>query len=162
MSYLENKLTADEELIYTAKLHWIMLIKPIVALILLSVAIANIEKYRLFHYVPIAMPYKNYIYLTVIIVFVGWPLLNMLILKWSTHIGITNQRLLCKRGFIAIDLNGMPLSKIENIDSSQSILGRILGYGTVTVKGSGSTPIYLHDIAKPMVFRNELASRLTD
>ncbi len=139
-----------------------MLLKPIVFLGLLGVAIVNLEKHQIFHYVPIAMPYKNYIYLTVIILFVGWPLLNMLILKWSTHIGITNQRLLCKRGFIAIDLNGMPLSKIENIDSSQSILGRIFGYGTVTVKGSGSTPIYLHDIAKPMEFRNELASRLTN
>ncbi len=56
----------------------------------------------------------------------------------------------------------MPLSKIENIDSSQSILGRIFGYGTVTVKGSGSTPICLSYIAKPMEFRNELASRLTN
>ncbi len=162
MSYLENKLTADEELIYEAKLHWIILLKPIIFLLLLGVVIANLEKYQVFHYLPIALLYKNHIYLTVIVLFGCWPLLNILIQKWSTHIGITNQRLLCKRGFIAIDLNGMPLSKIENIDSYQSILGRILGYGAITVKGSGSTPIYLYDISKPMEFRNELASRLSN
>ncbi len=161
MSYLESKLTADEELIYVGKFHWVILIKPMAILTLWVFVLANIEKYQLFNHIPIAIPYKVYIY-SVSLFFVGWLLLNMFIIKWTTHIGITNQRLLYKQGFIAIDLNGMPLSKIENIDSSQSILGRILGYGTVTVKGSGSTPIYLHDIAKPMEFRNELASRLTN
>ncbi len=160
MSYLTKKLTDGEELIYLAKLHWIMLLRPIISLAVLSVIIGIVEQQRLFDYVPIIVPYKAIIYLVIFVVFVGLPMLNLLIKKWTTSIGITNQRVLFKKGLIAIELNGMPLSKIENIDSQQSIMGRILNFGTVTIKGSGSTPIRLHDIAKPMSFRNELAALL--
>lgn len=160
MSYLRKKLTDGETLIYAGKLHWVILLRPIVTLVILVIGAGVIEQQKLYQYVPALVPYKSIIYIAILILFVGLPMLKILIKKWTTVIAVTDQRLLYKRGLIAIDVQGMPLSKIENTDSRQTIMGRILGYGTVTVKGSGSTPMRFHDIAKPMRFRNELATLL--
>lgn len=158
MSYIKRKMTDGEYLDHVGKIHWIIFIKSFVNLLLLMILIGGIEQYQLYRYIPIVTPYKDMAYLTVIVLFFGIPFMKRLLLKWTTEIGVTNQRLLCKRGLIAIDLQGMPLAKIENIESKQSIAGRIFGYGTVVVKGSGSTPIIIYNLASVMRFRDKLAT----
>lgn len=161
MGYLKKKMTAGEHLVYVAKLHWIIFLRPVLTAVIILTVIAFIEHERLYTTIPEIIAYKAHIYQAILLLFVAWPLLKIAVIKWTTNIGITDRRVLYKRGFIAIELNGMPLAKIENTDMQQTVMGRILGYGTVTVKGSGSTSMRLDDIAKPMRFRNELATLLS-
>jgi len=49
----------------------------------------------------------------------------------------------------------MNLSKIESVNVDQSILGRILGYGTIRIVGSGGTKEEFPNIRKPLEFRKK-------
>jgi uncharacterized membrane protein YdbT with pleckstrin-like domain len=46
-------------------------------------------------------------------------------------------------------------SKIESVNVDQSILGRILGYGTIRIVGSGGTKEVFPNISKPLLFRKK-------
>ena len=48
------------------------------------------------------------------------------------------------------------ISKIEEVDLQQSILGRILGYGSISISGTGSGHILLKDIDAPLLFQKNL------
>lgn len=158
MSYIKGKMTEGEYLDHVGKIHWIIFLKPLVMLGVSLLLIGVVEQQQLYRYLPIVIPYKQFVYLALLLLFFVIPFLKRVLLKWTTEIGVTNQRLLCKRGLIAIDLQGMPLAKIENIESKQTITGRIFGYGTVVVKGSGSTPIIIYNLASVMRFRDKLAT----
>jgi uncharacterized membrane protein YdbT with pleckstrin-like domain len=47
----------------------------------------------------------------------------------------------------------MNLNKIESVNVDQGILGRILGYGTIRIVGSGGTRESFPKISKPLQFR---------
>ena len=53
----------------------------------------------------------------------------------------------------------MNLTKIESVNVDQSILGRILGYGTITIIGTGGTRESFHDISSPLLFRRKFQER---
>jgi len=52
------------------------------------------------------------------------------------------------------------LDKVDSIEVEQSILGRILGYGTVEVRGSGVTMTPLRMIEDPITFRRRVEDAL--
>ena len=66
---------------------------------------------------------------------------------------ITNRRIIIKTGFIARSTFEMNLSKIETVNVDQSVMGRILNYGIITIIGTGGTKEVFHNIAKPLEFR---------
>ena len=51
------------------------------------------------------------------------------------------------------------MDKIESVDVDQSVLGRMFGYGTVTIRGTGEAVEPLRDIADPIAFRNAIMVR---
>src|ERR1700712_3046505 len=57
--------------------------------------------------------------------------------RWVTETDVTNLRVVHKTGFITRKTFEMSLDKVESVDVNQSVLGRILNYGTVTVRGVG-------------------------
>jgi hypothetical protein len=52
----------------------------------------------------------------------------------------------------------MSLDKVESVDVSQSITGRLLNYGDVTVRGTGSGFQPLRGIDDPLQFRTRLTA----
>jgi hypothetical protein len=48
------------------------------------------------------------------------------------------------------------MQKVEEINLDQSILGRILGYGTVRIQGTGVGELVLPPIDDPLEFRREI------
>jgi uncharacterized membrane protein YdbT with pleckstrin-like domain len=48
---------------------------------------------------------------------------------WTTEIAVTNHRIIYKAGLIRRDT--VEILMVESVDVDQSILGRLLGYGTV-------------------------------
>jgi uncharacterized membrane protein YdbT with pleckstrin-like domain len=75
---------------------------------------------------------------------------------WITEIAVTNRRVIYKKGFIRRQTNEMNMHKVESVQVYQSILGRMLGYGTVTILGTGAGFETLRTIAGPIELRNSI------
>jgi uncharacterized membrane protein YdbT with pleckstrin-like domain len=91
------------------------------------------------------------IYLTLRAIFTLW--LAPFIQQATSEFVITNKRIIIKIGLIARRTLEMNLNKIETVNVDQSILGRILGFGKITVIGTGGTREVFNNISKPMKFR---------
>jgi uncharacterized membrane protein YdbT with pleckstrin-like domain len=79
--------------------------------------------------------------------------------RWTTETDVTNMRVVHKTGFIKRRTFEMSLDKVESVDVNQSILGRILNYGDVTVRGVGEGAETIKTIASPLDFRNHITAR---
>ena len=75
---------------------------------------------------------------------------------WTTEIAVTNRRIIFKQGFIRRSTMEMHMDKVESVDVDQSILGRVLDYGDVIVKGTGTGFEPLTTIAAPLDLRNHI------
>jgi uncharacterized membrane protein YdbT with pleckstrin-like domain len=64
-----------------------------------------------------------------------------------------------KAGFIRRRTFEMNLDKVESVDVDQSIPGRLLGYGDVTIRGVGEGFETIRMIASPLQFRNHITAR---
>jgi uncharacterized membrane protein YdbT with pleckstrin-like domain len=84
-------------------------------------------------------------------------ILTLFIAPWiqraTSEFAITNKRVIIKVGLISRKTVEINLGKVESIGVDQSILGRILDYGTITIVGSGGTKEPFHDISRPLDFR---------
>jgi uncharacterized membrane protein YdbT with pleckstrin-like domain len=79
--------------------------------------------------------------------------------RWTTETDVTNMRVVHKTGFIKRRTFEMSLDKVESVDVNQSILGRILNYGDVTILGVGEGRETISTIASPLAFRNHITAR---
>jgi uncharacterized membrane protein YdbT with pleckstrin-like domain len=79
--------------------------------------------------------------------------------RWTTETDVTNLRVVHKTGFIKRRTFEMSLDKVESVDVNQSILGRILNYGDVTILGVGEGRETIRTIASPLAFRNYITAR---
>ena len=73
--------------------------------------------------------------------------------RWLSEFVITNRRIVIKEGFIARRTFEMNLSKIETVNVDQTVMGRMLNFGSLTIIGTGGTKETFHNIARPMAFR---------
>ena len=91
------------------------------------------------------------IYLTAKAILTLW--IAPFIQRATSEFAITTKRVIIKEGLIARRTLEMNLSKIETVNVDQSITGRILNYGSITIIGTGGTHEVFHNIAHPMQFR---------
>jgi len=91
------------------------------------------------------------IYLTAKAILTLW--IAPFIQRATSEFAITTKRVIIKEGLIARRTLEMNLSKIETVNVDQSIIGRILNYGSITIIGTGGTHEVFHNIAHPMQFR---------
>lgn len=75
--------------------------------------------------------------------------------RYSDEFAITNKRIIVKTGLISRKTLEMNLSKIESVNVDQSILGRLLGYGTIRIIGTGGTREEFPNISNPIEFRKK-------
>jgi uncharacterized membrane protein YdbT with pleckstrin-like domain len=80
-----------------------------------------------------------------------WSFLLFFVIKnlityFTTEYGITNTRVISKHGLIRRDIEEINLSSIESINVNQSIIGRILNYGTIIISGRGTSKVIFKDI----------------
>ena len=72
---------------------------------------------------------------------------------------MTDRRIVYKRGFIRRHTVEMNMDKVESVDVDQSILGRMLNFGDITIRGTGVGIEPLHDVDAPLEFRNQVTAR---
>ncbi|VVE46783.1 hypothetical protein PCO31110_04509 [Pandoraea communis] len=71
----------------------------------------------------------------------------------TTELAVTNKKVIGKAGFIRRVSIDLPLEKLESINIEQGIIGRILGYGRVSVRGIGGNNVSIPFVKRPMDFR---------
>ncbi len=78
---------------------------------------------------------------------------NMMLTRATTEIAVTTERLIYKRGLIARHVGEISVDRVEGVTVTQGIMGRILGYGRVIIRGMGVGEVTLPQIAEPIEFR---------
>jgi uncharacterized membrane protein YdbT with pleckstrin-like domain len=67
---------------------------------------------------------------------------------------VTTRRVVIKTGLASRRTIEMLLNKVETIEVSEPGMGRVLGYGSITMIGTGGTSEAFHKMARPLEFRN--------
>lgn len=149
MSYLQRILEPNETVVYRTTVSWTLYIP---GLFFLVVAIAVFVAARLTLTSSVAV----YGLTLIPVVAAIWLLAKAWFRRWTTEIAVTNRRIILKRGFIRRHTIEMNMDKVESVDVDQSLLGRLLNYGDVTVHGTGEGFEPLHMIDSPLRFRSEV------
>jgi uncharacterized membrane protein YdbT with pleckstrin-like domain len=145
MSYVDSNLLPNEQITYRAKLHRIIYALPAVVM---GVALLA------------ALGGGGWIAGAAIGVIGLVLLLPPWIRSVSSEFAITNKRVLIKVGLIRRHSLELLLQKVEGIGVDQGVLGRILGYGTITVSGVGGTKEAFRMISNPLEFRRQVQANL--
>jgi membrane protein YdbS with pleckstrin-like domain len=82
--------------------------------------------------------------------------IQMMLIKYTTEICLTTDRLILKRGVIARNVEEISIDRIEGVDVRQGILGRMMNFGHVEVRGMGVGEIRLPIIDEPVGFRKSI------
>jgi uncharacterized membrane protein YdbT with pleckstrin-like domain len=152
--YIDDILQPGEKVLYSTNAHWIFYLPAIAAwivaviLLVLSRLVVG-DTWTLFCWALAAIA---------AIVALFW-MAKAWFHRWTTETDVTNLRVVHKTGFIKRRTFEMSLDKVESVDVNQSILGRMLNYGNVTVRGVGEGAETISTIASPLDFRNHITAR---
>jgi uncharacterized membrane protein YdbT with pleckstrin-like domain len=80
--------------------------------------------------------------------------------RGATEMAVTNKRVIVKSGLANRRTIELLLPRIESIAVEEPALGRLLGYGTVIVRGTGGTPEVFPRIARPLEFREQVQRQI--
>jgi len=148
MKYVDKVLGRDEAIVHETRLHWIIFVLPLFLIMLGMVAL----RAMLADEGPAA---KQAGLVAALFFTIGiLTLLKSFIAFVTTEIAVTSRRVVFKRGLIARDTIEISLDRVEGLDVKQSILGRILNFGTVLIRGTGLGLQPMHRVAGPLHLRN--------
>lgn len=83
--------------------------------------------------------------------------------RWMTEIGVTTRRLIYKRGFLNRSIIEISLRQMETVEIDQGLWGRILSYGQIIIRGTGSGDVRLpKELSNPFGFRKAIAAARAD
>ena len=145
MGYVESNLLPNEQITYRAKLHRIIYALP--AIVLVIAFLVGLGGGGRIAGVAIGV-------IAFVLFLPPW------IRSASSEFAITDKRVLIKVGLIRRHSLELLLQKVEGIGVDQGILGRILGYGTITVAGVGGTKEAFRMISNPLEFRRQVQASL--
>ena len=151
MRYIDKILQPGERVLYSGKLHWVVYL-PAIILALAALAALTLTKggatglswliVSLACWLGAAVTFAS-----------AW------FRRWTTEIDVTDRRIVYKRGLINRHTVEMNMDKVESVDVDQSVFGRLLNYGDITIRGTGEGIEPLHGIGAPLDFRNHVTAR---
>jgi uncharacterized membrane protein YdbT with pleckstrin-like domain len=147
MSYVTKNLIAGERLVYETGVHWSVLFLPIVIAILFAVGAI----------VCLLQKDPNFLYAGAVLLVVALiTIVVAAVRRNATEIAVTNRRVIIKTGLTNRRSFEIMLPKLESIGITEPFMGRLLGYGTVVIRGTGGTPEPFDKIAHPSEFRKHV------
>jgi uncharacterized membrane protein YdbT with pleckstrin-like domain len=147
MSFIDHSLVANEHIVTKAKLHPAIFAAPLVGLI---VAVLILSTAR-----PSTQD-SAFLGRLMVILFILACLRYMLqlaVVYFTTEFAVTDKRVIGKTGLLHHHSLDMLLRKVESVEIGQSLVGRLMGYGTVAITGSGGTKQPFTGIKDPMQLR---------
>jgi uncharacterized membrane protein YdbT with pleckstrin-like domain len=152
--YIDDILQPGEKVLYSTNAHWIFYL-PAIGAWLLAVVLIVLSRATTTEGIVLTCLSAAVV---VAIVALYWTA-TAWFHRWTTETDVTNLRVVHKTGFIKRRTFEMSLDKVESVDVNQSILGRLLNYGSVTVRGVGEGAETIRTIASPLDFRNHITAR---
>ena len=166
MKFIKKKnMQEGEELLYVPQLHWMFTVRHMVLsipfflilLILWVTAGSSADSLAL-------LGLANVIILKTIIkrVFLTTVLIILVIFVWrifqylSVEYGVTNKRLIMKKGVIRLFIAEIPTDRIESIYCYQGLLGRLFRYGTLSISGIGGKMPVFKMVHRPYALRRKI------
>ena len=153
MAYVNSVLQPGETIKVIGRMHWTIFVRSV---LLGAVAVALLMYGE-----------QQGTQIGKIVTYVGWLGLAIAVVlflaAWfkrsTSELSVTTHRVIYKRGFIWRHTVEMNMDKVETVNVDQSILGRILGYGTIHVLGTGQGGIEsLHAMGSPITVRNAITA----
>lgn len=148
-------LQPGETVAHQAYLHWLIFCRAI-GFLILAVACLLVEL--------IYRPTEPILATAIIVVgcFLALLAAESALRAWirrvTTEFAITDRRVIYKTGLLSRHTLEMNRSKVESVDVDQPLLGRLFGYGTIILRGTGSTFQPIYHIADPLTFRSHITA----
>ncbi len=153
LRYVENLLGKNEQILWRARQHWIVLAANFVINLFIFVAIIAVAV--LAGKIDLLSGISGWLLLALLIpiCWFGWNLLQW----WAEEYLVTTHRVVQTEGLINKHTKDSALEKINDITLNQSFMGRILGYGDLAIiTGSDVGTNVLRRLAKPVEFKKTL------
>lgn len=148
MSYVEKHLIPNETILYFTRLSWIVYLRAVLFFLAgLAVGLwgtTSPDSANAFY------PVAGVLFLAGLTLF-----LLAFIRRRSSEFAVTNKRVIIKIGLLSRRSVEILLTKVEAITVEQTLLGRIFGYGTIIIIGTGGTHEPFHLIGDPLEFRRQ-------
>ena len=156
MGYVERHLLPDERILYKTRLHWILLLRPSV-LMMLGLAVVAFSWWADGPTAQWATALRALSFLGGAAAVAGllWALIHYVEMRTS-EFAVTTIRLILKVGLIARYTTELLIARVESIGVAQSLAGRLLDFGDLTVTGTGGAREIFRRVKDPITFRNHV------
>jgi uncharacterized membrane protein YdbT with pleckstrin-like domain len=152
MSYVTRVLQPGESVVHTTRLHSIIFLSAVIwfvaALVLLIASLNESGDLRIGGEALAA-------FCAIFGLASGLP---ALIRRTTTELAVTDRRVIYKSGVFSRHTLEMNRSKVESVDVDQSVMGRILGFGTIVVRGTGGSLEPIRMVSDPLSFRSHITA----
>jgi uncharacterized membrane protein YdbT with pleckstrin-like domain len=151
-----SKLLPGENLVVQDHPHWITLVKSLVvpAVLLVVVAVADFTILGPdFYYTPNV---RKLLSLAVIALAILWFIVVWI--RWrSISYTLTDQRITIEAGVLSRQQKVIPIDRVQDCTTRQSIFGRLIGYGRVEIDAAGAQGAEVLDhLPRPGEFRDQV------
>ena len=157
MSYVQDNLLPNEKILFSARIHPALFLQPVLVLIMSMALVIYAVSLATRGEEGASLLAVLFLFVAGIIVLTSIMLaIQAFIVMRTTEFAITNRRIVAKKGFIRRQTLEMLLPKVESVAVRQSVLGRLLNFGTVIVTGTGGTREGFSAIADPLTMRTKI------
>jgi uncharacterized membrane protein YdbT with pleckstrin-like domain len=158
MGYVDDSLLSDEAITYRARLHWILFFKPaLITIVVIAIAglihqVADLGK--------VLSTQTDLLVWIAVLVIAALPLLRAFLTWQAADLAVTSKRVILKTGVLKLKTPEMFLNRIESVEVDQSIAGRVFGFGTIVIRGTGGSLEPFHKVPHPLRFRNQIQEQI--
>jgi uncharacterized membrane protein YdbT with pleckstrin-like domain len=150
MASLDDQLLAGEHIVYRTRPHWILFGGPLF-LAIVGIALG----------VTLQLAAGDYWYAGAALIGVALLLAIPPTIRYlSSDFAVTDKRVLARMGIVNRQSLETLLTKIEGIGVEQDLWGRVLGFGTITITGTGGTRESVAGIPRPLEFRRQVQAQI--
>jgi uncharacterized membrane protein YdbT with pleckstrin-like domain len=151
MSYVTSVLQPGETVLHTASLHWVLYLRGLMLWVLALIVYIYGMKLAL-NSIAVDVVTGALLIAGLFLVATAW------FHQWITEIAVTNRRVIYKTGLISRRTSEMNMDKVESVVVDQTIMGRLLDYGSIDIRGTGEGLETLRKVASPLALRNAITA----
>jgi len=163
MSYIDANLIPGEKVVYQTRLHWIVMLGNILFALFVLGAPGGILLFYARKEQSKTSAQNFHVMLSaagVLLVSAVVVIIAGLVRRNATEMAVTTRRVVIKTGLAARKTIEMLLNKVESVEVRETATGRMLGYGTIVLVGTGGTSEPFHKIARPLEFRSRVQQQI--
>jgi uncharacterized membrane protein YdbT with pleckstrin-like domain len=151
---MADDLLPGENLILLDHPHWVVVVKSVLAPVVLLIVVA-VADFTVIHNTGVHL-LRTFVSLGAIAIALMW--LIVVWIRWqSVSYRLTDQRIKIESGVFGRQTKTIPIDRVQDCSTKQSLFGRMLGYGRVEVDAAGAQGAEVLDhLPNPGAFRDQV------